>query len=185
VVFGDDLANNASFVKVMHDYTTNMIPCAFALRFLNLGPLRHIILYFVHWRHRRKLETAIQFVTGVMDERGRAQTPAVAEDEKPFDCIQWALDQPVPEDEKTPEILARRLLTVSGGAVASLEIALLHLLYDLSVHKECVPDLREEIRLCLAEEDGAWSQTSMAKMKKLDSFLQECFRVNAFASPRK
>ncbi|KAL4902035.1 cytochrome P450 [Aspergillus multicolor] len=185
VVFGEALANNTAFVDAMHDYTSKVVPYAFALRYFNVGPLRDIILYLVHWRHRRELDIATQFVTDMTAERRQAQSPAAAEDEKPFDCIQWALEQPVPEEEKTPEIIARRLLTVSAGTVDSTVTALLHFLYDLALHRECVADLREEISRCLAEEDGAWSQTSMAKMKKLDSSLQECFRVNAMPCAHK
>jgi hypothetical protein len=37
--------------------------------------------------------------------------------------------------------------------------------------------VRAEITECLAESGGGWSESLMAKMKKFDSFIQECFRI--------
>ncbi|KAL4876397.1 cytochrome P450 [Aspergillus karnatakaensis] len=182
VIFGEALANSAAFVDVMHEYTSKVVPYAFALRYFNVGPLRDFILYVVHWRHRRELEIATRYITEMIAERRNAQTGTVEEDGQPFDCIQWALEQPVPEDEKTPEVIARRLLTVSAGAVDAIVNALVHPLCEIALHGECIADLREEIGRCLAEEDGGWSQNSMAKMKKFDSFLHECFRISAMPS---
>ena len=53
---------------------------------------------------------------------------------------------------------------------------LTHVLYDLSVHPEYVPHLREEIEALVAK-DG-FQKMTILKMVKLDSFLKESLRIH-------
>ncbi|KAL4911023.1 hypothetical protein BDW74DRAFT_142292 [Aspergillus multicolor] len=54
----------------------------------------------------------------------------------------------------------------------------MNILFDIAMHSECLDKLRAEIKLCLGEEGGRWTQNSMVKMLKLESFIQESFRMN-------
>jgi cytochrome P450 len=56
----------------------------------------------------------------------------------------------------------------------------LHSLYDLAVHPEYAPILREEIETLVKSE--GWSKTTLEKMYKLDSFIKESLRIHVFAN---
>ena len=51
-------------------------------------------------------------------------------------------------------------------------------IYDLATYNEYIPIIREEIERVSAE-DGEIKYTSLAKMKKMDSFIKESQRLNA------
>ncbi|KAL4922910.1 cytochrome P450 [Aspergillus aurantiobrunneus] len=184
VVFGEALADNAAFIKALEQYVSNAVPYALALRYFNLGPLRDTIMNLLHWRHRKDLAIATQFVTDLIIERRRIQRDQnLSDDELPVDCIQWAMDQDMPEDMKQPEKIAHRILHLCAGIIDTPGSGMINLLYDVASHGECLDELRAEIRQCLAEDGGGWTQNAMAKMKKFDSFIQECFRISPGVTP--
>lgn len=49
--------------------------------------------------------------------------------------------------------------------------------YDLASLPEFVPELREEIRQALADNDGVFTSNALQSMKKMDSLLKESLRV--------
>ncbi|OGE56073.1 hypothetical protein PENARI_c003G03221 [Penicillium arizonense] len=175
VVFGETLCENEAFLQAMERYSTKVMYYGLILRWINLGRLRDYIMYMVHWKHRRDLAIATRYVTEHIEERKRANAN-LSEEEKPVDCIQWAMDQPLPDEQKTPEQIAHRLLHLSAGLIGTPATVLVNLLFDTVSHKEYLPELRAEITKCVSE-DGRWTESAMAKMKKFDSFIQECFRI--------
>jgi len=52
----------------------------------------------------------------------------------------------------------------------------LHMLYNLVAYPEYVEPLREEI-ISLLSSDG-WNKSTISKMRKLDSFVKETFRLH-------
>jgi hypothetical protein len=176
VVFGAELVENPAFLEAMERYSTKVMYYGLILRWINLGPLRNYVMYMVHWKHRRDLAIATQFVVDLIAERKRAQKE-MHEEDKPVDCIQWAMDQEIPDDLKKPEQIAHRLLHLSAGLIGTPATVLVNLLFDTVTHSDYLSEVRAEITECLAESGGGWSENSMAKMKKFDSFIQECFRI--------
>jgi cytochrome P450 len=186
VVFGEDLANNESFIAGISQYIANVAVYGFALRYISMGPLRDLILYLVHWRHRRSLPTVITPLNNIITERKRMQsTENIDDDSKPFDCIQWAMDQAVPDESKTAEAIARRLVVISIGTTETVAGALVKLLVHLAAHPECHEAIRDEVRECLAGDQQGWTLKATGRMKKLESFIQESFRMSAGAIPCK
>ncbi|GES61333.1 cytochrome P450 [Aspergillus terreus] len=182
VVFGEALANNEKFVKGLSEYVANVTAYGFALRYISIGPLRDFILYLVHWRHRRSLPTVLTPLNNVIMERKRMQsTRHVSEDDESFDCIQWALDQALPEESKTAEAIARRLVVISIGTIETVAGTLAKLLIQLASHPECHEEIRAEVRECLAEDNEGWTLKATGRMKKLESVIQESFRMSAGA----
>lgn len=49
-------------------------------------------------------------------------------------------------------------------------------IFNLATYPEYLPILREEVNKVLTEYRGKWSLESMAKLKKLDSFIKETLR---------
>ncbi|KAL5047930.1 hypothetical protein BDW71DRAFT_213760 [Aspergillus fruticulosus] len=184
VFFGQTLAENTAFIDAMCQYVMNITTYAFALRFVSVGPLRNFILNLVHWRQRRDLPDIVKPLSDLIAERKLIQSSQhLGEDAKPFDCVQWAMDQAIPEERKTPEIIAQRLILVYSPIIHATAGAITNLLYDIASHKEWIEELREEISGCLAEEGGNWTPNAMAKMVKFDSFIQESFRMSSGLIP--
>ncbi|RDW93793.1 cytochrome P450 [Aspergillus mulundensis] len=175
VLFGEALADNPAFLRAMYSYVSKISAGSLAVRYFNVGSFRNIFMYLLHWTYRHDLATATRYITELMAERRRQNLP---EDEKPVDCIQWAMDQNLPNDQKKPEDIAHRILHVSAAGVETPITSTMNLLFDIASHSECIDELRAEIIVCLAEEGGRWTQNAMAKMLKLESFIQESFRMN-------
>ncbi|KAL2830141.1 cytochrome P450 [Aspergillus pseudoustus] len=187
VVFGETLVNNPEFLDAMERYSLSVIPSALLLRFFYLGPLRSLFIYLIHLRHRSTLAIATRYITKLIDERKRTQQqPTWAEDQKPVDCIQWTMDHDVPDNQKSPEIIAHRLLHLSAAIIDAPISSMMSVLLDIVTYArgELLDDLRAEMVECLAESNGAWTEASMAKMMKLDSFFQESFRITSALLPR-
>jgi hypothetical protein len=178
VVFGEALADNAAFLHAMEQYTMQVIPSMLLLRYLYLGPLKNLFTYLIHLKQRRYLAAATRFVTEEVAERRRSELASPSTYVKPVDCVQWSLDDDMADAQKSPEAIAHRLLHLSAAIIDTPTIGMLNLLYDAAAHQECLDELRAEIAECLAEAGGGWTDSSISKMRKLDSFMQECFRLN-------
>ncbi|KAL3450048.1 cytochrome P450 [Aspergillus insuetus] len=186
IAFGEALADNPGFLDAMERYSLNVIPYALALRYFNLGPLRYPLLYLIHLRQRQTLAIATRYVTDLIAERQRREKEHhLTDDEKPVDCIQWSMDQDMPDEQKAPEAVAHRLLHISAALIDAPSTSMMNVLVDIISYArdEVLNDLRAEMVECLAEFDGAWTEASMAKMKKLDSFFQESFRMTSGLIP--
>ncbi|KAL3467892.1 cytochrome P450 [Aspergillus heterothallicus] len=182
IIFGESLAGDERFIAGVSQYVAALNVYAFALRYASVGPFKNIILYLLHWGHRRSFPAILTPLSRVIAERKQAQSGQnLSEDEKPFDCIQWAMDQEIPDKKKSPEDIATRLVIVATGAIDTIAGVLTKVLVELACHPECLDEVRAEIRECLAEEDGDWTVKAMGKMGKLESLLQESLRVTAGA----
>ncbi|KAJ0419472.1 cytochrome P450 [Aspergillus carlsbadensis] len=186
IAFGETLADNADFLDAMESYTMNILPYALALRYLHLGPLRYLFLYLIHLRQRRTLAIATRYITDLIAERQRREKGHnLAEDERPVDCIQWCIDQDIPDEQKSPEAIAHRILHIAAAIIDAPITSMMNVLTDIASYArgEVLDDLRAEMAECLAESGGAWTEGSIAKMKKLDSFVEESFRITSGLLP--
>jgi hypothetical protein len=90
-------------------------------------------------------------------------------------------------DETGTNQLVSRILMVNFAAIHTTTMvrhtyalltdkAFTHAIYDLASHPEYVSPLREEIEPLILEH--GWQKSTLMKMKKLDSFIKEGFRLN-------
>ncbi|KAL6231531.1 hypothetical protein BDW75DRAFT_233540 [Aspergillus navahoensis] len=182
VMFGEALAENEGFVAGVTQYTANIIAYAFTLRYVSLGPLRHFALYLLYWGHRRSLPAVVTPLNEVITERKRTEQSQknLSEEEKPFDCVQWAMDQDIPDDQKTTEAIARRLILISTGTIDTVAGIMIKLLVAAASHPECHEEIRAEIREALAEDGNqGWTVKAMGGMRKLESLIQESLRMTS------
>ncbi|KAI1135209.1 ent-kaurene oxidase [Hypoxylon sp. FL0543] len=125
---------------------------------------------------RRDLEKAQSMLTPIIEERIRdGETPGY---EKPDDFAQWLLDA-LPEDQKGDYYIQGKLqLLLSAASIHTTSNLTTDCIYDLAVHQDMQELLREEAREVL-EDDEAWGKKdSMARLKKLDSFIKESQRLS-------
>lgn len=100
--------------------------------------------------------------------------------QKSDDLIQWLLDA-LPEGEKRDyHAQAELQLILSAASIHTTNNLLVDCVYDLAANPEVVDELREEAISVLENgvTDGWARKDSMAKLKKLDSFMKEVQRVS-------
>ncbi|KAF8631768.1 hypothetical protein AX15_002204 [Amanita polypyramis BW_CC] len=100
---------------------------------------------------------------------------------KPQDILSWFMDEVDgdTDDEKLTH-LAFHILFVNFGAVYTIAMSFTQALYHLAAHPEYVEPLREETETVVSEQ--GWTRSSMGELRKLDSFLKECQRLNGLAA---
>lgn len=99
--------------------------------------------------------------------------------EKADDLIQWLLDA-LPEGEKRDyQSQAEFQLILSAASIHTTNNLLVDCMYDIAANTEVADELREEAISILENGTDGWSRKdSMAKLKKLDSFMKEVQRVS-------
>ncbi|KAH6669138.1 ent-kaurene oxidase [Plectosphaerella plurivora] len=125
---------------------------------------------------RKDIDIATDMLQPVIEERLRdMKMPSYKEG--PDDLIQW-LAEALPEDEKTDyRAQAHIQLILAAASIHTTNNLVTDCIYDLAAHPEVQDMLREEARQVLEVEDGWTRKESMAKLKKLDSFMKETQRL--------
>ncbi|GJE90628.1 cytochrome P450 [Phanerochaete sordida] len=99
--------------------------------------------------------------------------------DKPSDMIQWLIEE-ANEEERTVDSLVLRILVVNFAAIHTSSTSFTHALHTLAAHPECVAPLREEIEGIVRVE--GWTKAAVQRMRKLDSFMKECQRLNGLGA---
>ncbi|KAF8575896.1 cytochrome P450 [Ramaria rubella] len=99
--------------------------------------------------------------------------------DKPNDFLSWMMDEAEGE-ERTPERLTNRMLTLNFAAIQTSSTSFTHALFHLAAQPEYIDSIRKEVEAIIAEE--GWTKIAMAKMCKLDSFLKESQRFNGLGA---
>ena len=92
------------------------------------------------------------------------------------DMLQWLRDAVRPE-HRTAEALAELQLITSMAAIHTTTLTVVNVLLELASHPEYIRPLREEIEAVIKEDGGVLQKTTLRKMRKVDSFMRECFRA--------
>lgn len=122
---------------------------------------------------------AQQMLGPVIDERLRdMDCPGY---QKADDLIQWLLDALPEEDKKDYHAHAELQLILSAASIHTTSNLLVECVYDLAANPDAAEELRQEALAVLEGGDpaGGWARKdSMAKLKKLDSFMKEVQRLS-------
>ncbi|EEY23335.1 ent-kaurene oxidase [Verticillium alfalfae VaMs.102] len=125
---------------------------------------------------RKDIDVAKKMLKPVIEERLRDMEMHSAE-EKPDDLIQWLVEA-LPTEEKTDyEAQAHIQLVLAAASIHTTTNLVTDCMYDLAAHPEVQEMLREEAHQVLEVEEGWLRKESMAKLKKLDSFMKETQRL--------
>ncbi|KAF8123587.1 cytochrome P450 [Boletus edulis] len=99
-------------------------------------------------------------------------------DDKPNDLLSWLMED-AEGLESTPKCLTTRILVVNTAANMTTSHAFTHGLFYLAANPQYIQPLREEVEGVI--EKYGWSKATMSRMRKVDSFLKECQRVEGMA----
>ncbi|KAF4621783.1 hypothetical protein D9613_012093 [Agrocybe pediades] len=136
-----------------------------------LKPIAGRLLTKVHENLKRMLRHV-----GPMIEEQLEQERLYGRDreDRPNNLISWLLED-APEENRTVEDFAMRILTINFAAIHTTSQALTQAIYDLAAHPEYIAPLREEVENVIQAE--GWTKLSMGKMRKVDSFIKESQRM--------
>ncbi|PKS11658.1 hypothetical protein jhhlp_001809 [Lomentospora prolificans] len=125
----------------------------------------------------RDLATARKLLEPVIRERLR-DLDMPGYEKPPDDLIQWLIEA-LPEADKTDIAAQTQLqLILSAASIHTTNNLLTDCMYDLAARPEVQDMLREEAYQVLEVEQGWARKDSMAKLKKMDSFMKEVQRLS-------
>ncbi|KAF2144926.1 uncharacterized protein K452DRAFT_265384 [Aplosporella prunicola CBS 121167] len=168
---GAPLCRNQRWIELSRDYTLTAFSVARAMR--QWKPwMRPFVQYFTpELRQLKKVrQEAVKFMMPVTKERSETEI-------KNDDMTQWMKAKSSPSWAKDYEGQAALQVQLAMAAIHTTTMGATHMLYDLFARPEYVEPLREEIQTVLAE-TGGFTKDTMAKLKKLDSFLKESQRMS-------
>lgn len=92
------------------------------------------------------------------------------------DSIQWLLDNSGKQQKGLQQLADEQLFLYTAG-IHSTGSTVISILYDILAHPEYLPEIMEEVQQTL-KESPQWTKQSLAKLRKLDSFMKESQRLN-------
>lgn len=125
---------------------------------------------------RNDIKMAKEILKPVLEERLRDQyMPGY---EAPDDMIQWLIEA-LPEGEKDDLTTQAELqLILAAASIHTTNNLLCECISELAANPEVQEKLREEAYQILEVQDGWTKKESMAKLKKMDSFMREVQRLS-------
>ncbi|KAF8555102.1 cytochrome P450 [Imleria badia] len=99
--------------------------------------------------------------------------------DKPNDFLSWSMEE-AKGVESTVEFLANRMLVINFVAIHTSSFSFTHALLYLAANPEYIQPLRREIKSVIETE--GWSKAALNKMRKVDSFLKECQRIEGISN---
>ncbi|TRX89080.1 hypothetical protein FHL15_009997 [Xylaria flabelliformis] len=127
---------------------------------------------------RKDLAKAQAMLEPLIEER-LTSAKDMSGSEKPDDFIQWLSDALPDEEKRNYFIQAKMQLLLSASSIHTTSNLTTDCIYDLAVHQEMQAILREEAIEVFEREEGAWERRdSIAKLKKMDSFIKESQRLS-------
>lgn len=98
-----------------------------------------------------------------------------------FNLVHWMIGHFKNPERADPFELGQQQMTAAFAAIHTTGMAASHAIFDLAAYPMYIPTLRKEIEDVIAEEgypDRQLRKTSMAKLRKLDSFIKESARMS-------
>ncbi|KIP04651.1 hypothetical protein PHLGIDRAFT_109308 [Phlebiopsis gigantea 11061_1 CR5-6] len=176
IFVGLPLCKDPEFLEMSINYTIDVVKTGLLL---NVAPdLLKPALNSMITTVPRAVNKAERLLAPLIEERRKCME-MYGDDwaDKPNDMLQWLMDavRDEPIEEQTNRALATRVLLVGFAAVHTSSMSFTHALYYLAANPQYMEPMREEVEAVIAH-DG-WCKASLQKMRKVDSFLKECQRV--------
>ncbi|KAL4954055.1 hypothetical protein BDW69DRAFT_183890 [Aspergillus filifer] len=144
IVFGENLVDNTAFREPMTRYSHRLVAHGLLGRRFNIWPLSPLFARYLQWQLKQDLAIVARVVGDEVSKRRRQQQQD-PNGKKPFDCIQWAMEQDIPEDQKTAEAIAQRLAFATSGMISTPPGTLLSFFFDVASQKSVVEKTKQTI----------------------------------------
>lgn len=124
---------------------------------------------------RRYLKNGAKLLEPIMKQRQRA-TREDPNFDKPSDMVQWIVDNSEVKNSSDTDYVTKTQMLISVVAIHTTTMTTAQALFDLVSHPEYINLLREEVQKVQAEDGLRWTKASIAKLRKMDSFMKESQR---------
>ncbi|KAK5127729.1 hypothetical protein LTR08_004229 [Meristemomyces frigidus] len=152
--------------------------------------LKPLVVPLLTFPNRRHYRGTAKYTLPLIKERlelmdRKAQDPSL-DWQEPNDYITWHINLARAENnarELDPILISRRLLPINFAAIHTTVFTITNALFDIlgsPSSRDVLAGFEEEARRVFAEENGAWSKASLAKLVRADSALKESMRVSGF-----
>ncbi|KAF8549780.1 cytochrome P450 [Imleria badia] len=177
VFVGLPLCRDPDWIDLNIRYTIDVVKGAATLGlFPNLlKPIASWLFMNVHQSNRRGRELIGSIIEGRQRYLNHYGTKWA---DKPNDFLSWSMDE-AEGPELTVESLTTRMLAVNFVAIHTSSHSFTHALFYLAANPQYIQPLREEVE-GIVEKEG-WSKAALSKMRKVDSFLKECQRIEGIS----
>ncbi|KAG6309171.1 hypothetical protein E4U44_007325 [Claviceps purpurea] len=171
VFLGPDHCHDEEWLSATAEYSGNLFITGFILRVVP-----HILRPFIapllpsYRQLLRNVSSATRIISSIVCER-KTQIRSNSDQ----DILQFMMEHATGV-ERTPENLAQRMLILSLASIHTTALTMTHAIYDLCAHPEYFEPLRQEMTIALA--DGGWQKTTLNRLYKLDSLLNESQRLS-------
>lgn len=138
----------------------------------------HILPFY--WRGRTYIRKAKRFLAPTISDRLQSVSKSTYEKDYP-DEQEIMLSYMVQEargPEQDPEWLSQLNVILALASIHTVQMSIVHILYDLISHPEYIPILREEIVSVYKADNHVWTRHSYNRLAKLDSLMRESQRLS-------
>ncbi|KAH8664171.1 cytochrome P450 [Xylariales sp. PMI_506] len=178
VFVGSDLARSEQWMHTSVNFAVHVFIAVIKLQFFPKW-LRPVAQYIVCDLPQidRDIAQAQEMLRPIIDERLQNEELDPSH-QRPDDFVQWLLDI-LPESQKRDYQLQAKLhLILCAAAIHTTTNLATDCLYDLATHPEYQEILRAEAQEVMENDNGWERKESMAKLKKMDSFMKESQRLS-------
>lgn len=176
IFVGHPLSRNETWLQATLSYTIDGFVGAEKL--WNYPKLLHPLMQYLIPEVRKVhsyLKNGANLLEPIMKERQRA----MREDpdfKKPSDMVQWIVDNSDGDNGFDTDYVTKTQMLISVVAIHTTTMTTAQAVFDLVSHPEYIEPLREELMQVKAEEGDKWTKASIAKLRKMDSFMKESQR---------
>ena len=133
-----------------------------------------------YWKGRAYVEDAKKFLAPTIQERLDSVQRETFKDDYPDEqhimLSYMALE--ARGVEKDPQWLAHMQVVLSLASIHTVQMSIVHILYDLVSHPKYIDMLRDEVISVYREDHYHWDRKSYNKLEKLDSLMRESQRLS-------
>ncbi|KAI1120565.1 cytochrome P450 [Nemania abortiva] len=177
--FGNELAENAIFMRKIFEYNELVIRAAEMLRVMPEF-LKKIVGPYIG-RHTSVQDTVFNMINDIvirrMEERKLAQNGEISSP-PPNDMIQWIIETAPAHLQWGPRRVTYEIIAIWFGSVHALSATVTYVLFDLCENPDYIEPLRKEVE---SPEFGHFIRTTKG-LPLLDSFIKESSRLSPIES---
>ncbi|KAK0392115.1 hypothetical protein NLU13_1613 [Sarocladium strictum] len=175
---GSAISRTEEWMKTSIEYAVTVFMACVKLQFFPEWA-RPMAQYFVSdlYKLRREVNKVKSMLKPVLEERVQLRKLGVPADERPDDMTEWLLDGLPDEEKEDVQVHAELQLILAAASIHTTNNLVCECILDLAAHPEAQEELRREAYQILEVEGGWAHKESMAKLKKLDSFMREVQRL--------
>jgi cytochrome P450 len=181
---GPTLNRNEEWMDTSINYAVHVFLSAVKLQFFP-DWMRPVAKYLVPdlGRIDRGISRAQNMLGPIIEERLRDMDCPGYENDKPDDFIQWLLDSLSAEDKVNIKTQTELQLILSAAAIHTTTNLTAECLFELASRPDVQELLREEVIEVFETGQASWGdKQSMAKLRKMDSFIKEVQRLSGNVS---